>query len=73
VRKRVLILDQFSSMFFEHQRGQKLGLWVLAIDTGLLVGPLSKSITNPHLETPRLIPRQLVASWISGAKNGSIG
>ena len=27
-------------LFFEHERGQKLGLWVLAIDTGLLVGPI---------------------------------
>ena len=26
--------------FFEYQRGQKIGLWVLAIDMGLLVGPL---------------------------------
>ncbi|KAI9832279.1 MAG: hypothetical protein M1819_004457 [Sarea resinae] len=27
-------------LFFEYQRGQKLGFWVLAIDTGLLVGPI---------------------------------
>jgi MFS family permease len=27
-------------IFFEHERGQKVGLWVLAIDLGLLVGPL---------------------------------
>ncbi|KAL9125054.1 MAG: hypothetical protein Q9217_005693 [Psora testacea] len=27
-------------LFFEYQRGQKLGLWVLAIDSGLLVGPI---------------------------------
>lgn len=27
-------------IFFEHERGQKTGLWVLAIDLGLLVGPL---------------------------------
>ena len=27
-------------LFFEHERGQKLGLWVLAIDSGLLVGPI---------------------------------
>lgn len=26
--------------FFEYQRGAKVGLWVLAIDMGLLVGPL---------------------------------
>ena len=31
-----IILD----MFFDYQRGQKLGLWVLALDTGLLVGPI---------------------------------
>ncbi|KAH0553403.1 hypothetical protein GP486_006526 [Trichoglossum hirsutum] len=29
-----------ASLFFEHERGQKLGLWVLSIDSGLLVGPL---------------------------------
>ena len=29
-----------SDLFFEYQRGQKLGLWVLAIDTGLLAGPI---------------------------------
>lgn len=29
-----------SDMFFEYERGQKLGLWVLAIDAGLLVGPI---------------------------------
>lgn len=27
-------------IFFEYERGQKVGLWVLAIDSGLLVGPL---------------------------------
>ncbi|KAI4214442.1 MAG: hypothetical protein LQ349_009213, partial [Xanthoria aureola] len=27
-------------LYFEYERGQKLGLWVLAIDTGLLVGPI---------------------------------
>ncbi|KAF2762094.1 major facilitator superfamily transporter [Pseudovirgaria hyperparasitica] len=29
-----------NDMFYEHERGQKVGLWVLAIDMGLLVGPL---------------------------------
>lgn len=29
-----------NDVFFEHERGQKMGLWVLAIDLGLLVGPL---------------------------------
>lgn len=29
-----------NDMFFDYERGQKLGLWVLAIDTGLLVGPI---------------------------------
>ena len=27
-------------MFYEHERGQKVGLWVISIDMGLLVGPL---------------------------------
>lgn len=30
-----------NDLFFDYERGQKLGLWVLAIDMGLLVGPLS--------------------------------
>lgn len=29
-----------NDMFFEHERGQKVGLWVLALDMGLLIGPL---------------------------------
>jgi len=29
-----------NDIFFEYQRGLKVGLWVLAIDMGLLVGPL---------------------------------
>ncbi|KAL8830951.1 MAG: hypothetical protein Q9170_005500 [Blastenia crenularia] len=29
-----------TDLFFEYERGQKLGLWVLAIDTGLLAGPI---------------------------------
>ncbi|KAL9117667.1 MAG: hypothetical protein Q9187_005796 [Circinaria calcarea] len=33
-------LAVINDLFFEYQRGQKLGLWVLAIDTGLLVGPI---------------------------------
>lgn len=31
-----------NDLFFEHERGQKVGLWVLAIDLGLLVGPLGE-------------------------------
>jgi len=33
-------LAAINDMFFEHERGQKIGLWVLAIDVGLLVGPI---------------------------------
>lgn len=35
-----------SDIFFEHERGQKVGLWVLAIDLGLLFGPLIGGIIN---------------------------
>ncbi|EPS32402.1 hypothetical protein PDE_07362 [Penicillium oxalicum 114-2] len=28
-----------NDLFFDYERGQKLGLWVLAIDSGLLLGP----------------------------------
>lgn len=33
-------------MFFEYERGQKVGLWVLALDTGLLVGPIVGGFLN---------------------------
>jgi len=33
-------LAVINDVFFAHERGQKLGLWVLAIDMGLLFGPL---------------------------------
>lgn len=29
-----------NDMFYEYQRGQKIGLWVISIDLGLLIGPL---------------------------------
>lgn len=32
-----------NDLFFDYERGQKLGLWVLAIDSGLLLGPTCKS------------------------------
>ncbi|KAL2011057.1 hypothetical protein VTN00DRAFT_3775 [Thermoascus crustaceus] len=33
-------------LFFEYERGQKLGLWVLAIDSGLLLGPTFGGFLN---------------------------
>lgn len=39
-------LAVISDIFFEHERGQKVGLWVLAIDLGLLFGPLIGGIIN---------------------------
>lgn len=33
-------LAVINDLFFEHERGLKVGLWVLAIDLGLLCGPL---------------------------------
>lgn len=39
-------LAAINDMFFEHERGQKVGLWVLAIDTGLLVGPIFGGFLN---------------------------
>ncbi|KAL4943620.1 hypothetical protein BDV06DRAFT_234500 [Aspergillus oleicola] len=33
-------LSVVNDLFFDFERGQKLGLWVLAIDAGLLVGPI---------------------------------
>jgi MFS family permease len=40
-----------NDLFFEHERGQKIGMWTLAIDMGLLVGPLSE------FETSRAVSR----------------
>lgn len=39
-------LAVISDIFFEHERGQKVGLWVLAIDLGLLFGPLIGGFVN---------------------------
>ena len=33
-------LAAINDIFFEHERGQKIGLWVLAIDSGIYVGPI---------------------------------
>jgi MFS family permease len=33
-------------LFFEHERGQKIGLWVLALDSGLFVGPIVGGFVN---------------------------
>ncbi|KAL4761207.1 putative MFS transporter [Aspergillus foveolatus] len=35
-----------NDLFFDYERGQKLGLWVLAIDSGLLVGPIFGGFLN---------------------------
>lgn len=50
-------LAVINDLFFEHERGQKIGLWVLAIDTGLLVGPLVGGFVT-------LISQQWVA-WLT--------
>ena len=39
-------LAAVKDMFFEHERGQKIGLWVLAIDSGLFVGPIVGGFLN---------------------------
>ncbi len=39
-------LAVINDLFFEHERGQKLGLWVLAIDQGLYFGPLIGGFVN---------------------------
>lgn len=32
-------MSTVNDLFFEFERGQKLGMWVLAVDSGLLLGP----------------------------------
>lgn len=39
-------LAVLNDMFFDHERGQKVGIWVLAIDSGLLVGPIFGGFLN---------------------------
>lgn len=39
-------LAAINDMFFEHERGQKVGIWVLAIDSGLFMGPLFGGFLN---------------------------
>lgn len=39
-------LATIGDMFFEHERGSKVGIWVLAIDSGLLVGPIFGGFLN---------------------------
>lgn len=39
-------LAVINDIFFEHERGQKVGLWVLSIDLGLLFGPLIGGFVN---------------------------
>jgi len=38
-----LTLVIVNDLFFDYERGEKLGLWVLAIDSGLLHGPTCMS------------------------------
>lgn len=38
-----------NDMFFEHERGQKVGIWVLAIDSGLLVVSCFRVNTRSYL------------------------
>jgi hypothetical protein len=38
-----------NDLFFDYERGQKLGLWVLAIDSGLLLGPTCEFEQQPAL------------------------
>ncbi|CAL5870809.1 uncharacterized protein PFLUO_LOCUS5049 [Penicillium psychrofluorescens] len=35
-----------NDLFFDYERGQKLGLWVLALDSGLLLGPTFGGFLN---------------------------
>lgn len=39
-RFRWNVFTNAGSLFFDYERGHKFGLWVLALDMGLLVGPL---------------------------------
>lgn len=39
-----------TDLFYDYERGQKLGLWVLALDSGLLLGPTC-ACSHLHLNT----------------------
>ena len=36
------------SLFFDHERGQKFGFWILAINSGLMIGPIGEFLTIPE-------------------------
>ncbi|KAF8418086.1 major facilitator superfamily domain-containing protein [Tirmania nivea] len=57
-------LAVINDLFFEHERGQKVGLWVLAIDTGLLIGPLVGGFMS-------LVSQQWVA-WLTAILFGML-
>jgi len=57
-------LAVINDIFFEHERGQKLGLWVLAIDMGLLFGPLIGGFVS--------LAGQAWAQWLSAILLGVI-
>jgi hypothetical protein len=51
-----------NDLFFEYERGQKLGMWVLAIDSGLLLGPTCEfDQQSALLRNLICLPSQLVA------------
>ncbi|KAF9893223.1 hypothetical protein FE257_011646 [Aspergillus nanangensis] len=64
-----------NDLFFDYERGQKLGLWVLAIDSGLLLGPtcmISLSLSLFSEKKSELTPPQVggflnlvSAAWIN--------
>ncbi|KAB8077740.1 major facilitator superfamily domain-containing protein [Aspergillus leporis] len=44
-----------NDLFFDYERGQKLGLWVLAIDSGLLMGPTFGGFLNTLYPRTRML------------------
>lgn len=63
-----------NDLFFEHERGQKIGLWVLALDMGLLFGPLSMSLSlSLFLSLSRPVLSRAVLSCPSANRVGPVG
>ncbi|KFZ17727.1 hypothetical protein V501_01595 [Pseudogymnoascus sp. VKM F-4519 (FW-2642)] len=57
-------LAVINDIFFEHERGQKVGLWVLAIDLGLYFGPLIGGVIN--------LAGHIWIQWLSAILFGAI-
>ena len=68
-----IMLKSFYSLFFDYERGQKVGLWILAINSGLLVGPISKSSSSTDSANTSADSAKLAVLWTWSINSGLTG